>query len=154
MRFENSQALRDVIFFIAILATAIALGGALAHAFEFFSKMRLTREDYFTVQTIYAGWNRLAYILVFELLGIIALIIIYRQDHSVMWPVVAAFVFLLASQVVFWVWTFPANAATNNWTEQPGNWEQLRQQWEYSHFVGAVFQVLALSALIIGVLRR
>lgn len=154
MSFENSQMLRDAGFFIAILATAVALGGALAHAFEFFNKMRLGREDYFIVQTIYSGWNRLAYVLLVEMLAIIAVIVLYRHDHSVMWPAVAALVFLLASQAIFWIWTYPANVATNNWTEQPENWERLRQQWEYSHFAGAVLQVLTLSALLIGVLRR
>lgn len=39
----------DVLFFIAIFATVIALGGALAHIFELPRKMVLSREDYFTV---------------------------------------------------------------------------------------------------------
>jgi hypothetical protein len=55
---------------------------------------------------------------------------------------------------VFWIWTYPANQATGNWTVQPENWEILRRNWEYSHFAGAVFQVLAMAALIIAVLRR
>lgn len=132
----------------------MALGGALAHAFEFFHKMAMTQEDYFTTQRIYAGWNRLAYVLLFEVLGIVALIFLYRRTSAVMWCVGAALGFFLAAQAVFWIWTFPANVATNNWTEQPADWEQLRRDWEYSHFAGAVFQLLALCALIFAVLGR
>ena len=61
---------------------------------------------------------------------------------------------LVGAQIVFWVWTFPANQATANWTQQPENWEALRAQWEYSHLAGAGFQALAMSALSVAVLRR
>jgi hypothetical protein len=72
----------------------------------------------------------------------------------VFWPSVAALTSLVAAQAVFWIWTFPANQATSNWTTQPVNWETLRRNWEYSHLAGAVFQALAMAALIIAVLRR
>jgi hypothetical protein len=154
MGLNISQSIQNISFFVALLATAIALGGALAHAFEFFHKMAMSQEDYFITQQIYAGWNRLAFVLLFELLGTIGVIVLYRHSPAVMWPAMAALIFFLASQVVFWIWTFPANVATNIWTEQPENWAQLRQQWEVSHFAGAVFQLLAMSALIISLLRR
>jgi hypothetical protein len=149
-----SQQVRNISFFIAILATAVALGGALAHAFELPNKMAMTREEYFIAQKIYAGWNRLAYVLLFEFLGLVAVIVLYRHTPAVMSPAIAAIVFFLAAQAIFWIWTFPANAETNNWTDQPENWEQLRREWEYSHLAGAVFQLLALSALVASVLRR
>lgn len=151
---RNSQSIQNISFFVALLATAVALGGALAHAFEFPHKMAMTQEEYFITQQIYAGWNRLAYVLLLELLGIIAVIVLYRHIPAVMWPAVVALTFLLASQAVFWIWTFPANVATGNWTEQPENWAHLRQQWEYSHFAGAAFQLLAMTALVVSVLRR
>lgn len=154
MNFRDSQSIQNVSFFIALLATAVALGGALAHAFEFPHKIAMTQEKYFITQQIYAGWNRLAYVLLCELLGIIAVFYLYRHAPAVMWPAVAALAFFLAAQAVFWIWTFPANVATDNWTQQPENWAQLRQQWEYSHFAGAAFQLLAMTALIVSVLRR
>ena len=46
----------DIVFFVALLSTALALGGALAHLFELPTKMSLPREHYFIVQTIYRGW--------------------------------------------------------------------------------------------------
>jgi hypothetical protein len=53
---------------------------------------------------------------------------------------------------VFWMYTFPANQATRNWTALPQDWEPLRAQWEYSHAVGALFHIAALVLLILCVL--
>jgi hypothetical protein len=64
----------DVVFFVALLSTALALGAALAHVLELPNKMALTRDEYFVVQSIYAGWNRLAYLLLVELISMLAVI--------------------------------------------------------------------------------
>jgi hypothetical protein len=34
---------------------------------------------------------------------------------------------IIASLSVFFVWVFPANQATMNWTQVPDNWQQLRR---------------------------
>jgi hypothetical protein len=46
----------SVAFFVALLASALMLGPALAHAFELPAKIGLSREEYFVVQQIYRGW--------------------------------------------------------------------------------------------------
>jgi hypothetical protein len=145
---------REAAFFIALLATSFALGGALAHAFELPNKFGLGRDAYFVVQTIYSGWDRLAYVLALELAGMLAVIFLHRAEPRILWWACAALGGLVCAQIVFWVWTFPANQATENWTHQPANWEALRAQWEYSHLAGAGFQMIAMTALIIAVLRR
>ena len=150
----HNQRARDIAFFVALMATALALGAALAHALELPNKISMSREAYFTVQQIYAGWNRLAFLLAIELTGMLALLVIYWREPAVMRPVAVALACLVAAQVIFWVWTFPANVATENWTMQPENWEQLRAEWEYSHLAGAVFQTGAMAALVVAVLRR
>jgi hypothetical protein len=87
-------------------------------------------------------------------LGILAVIWLYRAAPRVWRPATAALGALAAAQAVFWIWTFPANQATDNWTSQPQDWEFLRRNWEYSHLAGAAFQLLAMTALIVAVLRR
>src|SRR5690606_34359719 len=144
----------DIAFFVALMATALALGGALAHALELPNKIGMSREDYFIAQQLYAGWNRLAFLLAIQAAGMLALIVIYWREPAVLRPVVVALACLAAAQAVFWIWTFPANVATDNWTTQPENWAELRVQWEYSHLAGAVFQIGAMAALVVGVLRR
>jgi hypothetical protein len=44
---------------VALLATAVALGAALAHALELPNKIGMSVDTYFIVQQVYSGWNRL-----------------------------------------------------------------------------------------------
>ena len=143
-----------IAFFVALLSSALALGGPLAHALEFANKIDLPRDQYFVVQTIYAGWNRLAYLLAIQFVSMAGVIVMSRHEPLVFWPALIAVACLIAAQLVFWTYTYPANVATNNWTAMPQNWDSLRYQWEYSHVAGAVFQVLAMIALIVAVLAR
>jgi hypothetical protein len=40
----------------------------------------------------------------------------------------ASFLLIAAKLAIFFVWTFPTNQATNNWTVVPNNWNELRIQ--------------------------
>ncbi len=57
------------------------------------------------------------------------------------------FILITATLAIFFIWTFPTNQATTNWTIMPQNWQDLRRQWEYSHSVNAVLTFLALCAV-------
>jgi cell division protein FtsW (lipid II flippase) len=144
----------EVLFFIAMLATALALGGALAHAFELPNKIGLPREEYFIVQKAYYGWSQLGWLLLVQFVSLLAVAFLSRHRTEVMWPVIFAILGLLAAQAVFWIFTYPANVATQNWTTIPDNWESLRSQWEYSHLAGALFQLLSMCALIVAALQH
>jgi hypothetical protein len=91
---------------------------------------------------------------VIQLLSMLGVIVLSRGEPRVRRPAAVALLCLLATQAVFWTWTQPANAATNNWTMQPANADVLRRQWEYSHAAGAIFQLLAISSLFVAALRR
>ncbi|MBS0242472.1 MAG: DUF1772 domain-containing protein [Proteobacteria bacterium] len=138
--------------FMALLATGLALGAALAHVLELPNKIGLAREPYFVVQQVYNGWWQLAYLLAVELVSIVAVIWTGRHRATVFRLGLLALGGLIAAQAIFWVWTFPANAATANWTEAPSNWKALKLQWEYSHAAGAACQLLVFVALILAVL--
>src|SRR5215203_1102198 len=69
---EARSAAYDIAFFIALLSTGLALGGALAHLFELPNKIDLPREEYFVVQKAYRGWWQLAYLLAFQLVSMLA----------------------------------------------------------------------------------
>jgi hypothetical protein len=138
----------------AIPATLRALGAALAHLLELPNKINLPEREYFIVQQAYRGWNRLAYLLVIELISMLAIAGLSWHEPRVLWPTLAAIFCLLCAQAAFWTFTYPANAATDNWTAIPADWDSLRTRWEYSHALGAAFQVLATNALIIAALAR
>jgi hypothetical protein len=139
---------------IALLSTAIALGGALAHLFELPNKIQLSRDDYFVVQSIYSGWDRLAFVLAVQLIAIVAVIVLSRNDRDVRVFGWIALICLVAAQVLFWMFTYPANVATDNWTMIPANWQVLRLRWEYSHAAGAVFQFGSMISLVLAALVR
>lgn len=139
---------------IALLSTAIALGGALAHLFELPNKIALSRDDYFIVQGIYRGWQLLGFVLLVQLLSIITVIVLSKHERDVRVLSVIALICLIAAQVLFWTFTYPANVATDNWTRIPANWETLRSNWEYSHAAGAIFQLAGMIALIGAVIAR
>jgi hypothetical protein len=58
-----------------------------------------------------------------------------------------ACIYFLLSLIIFFIYTYPANIQTNNWTQLPANWEQLRKQWEYSHAVHAVLNFIGICLL-------
>src|SRR5262245_41159227 len=98
----------DVIFFIALLATALALGAALAHALELPNKINLAKDEYFVMQKAYRGWDQLAYLLVIELIAMLTVAALSRHEPRVLWPTIIAIVCLIASQAVSWIFPFKA----------------------------------------------
>jgi len=144
---------RSIAVFVALLATAFALGPALAHAFALPNKMGLSRDDYFIAQKAYAGWDRLAYLLVVQAAALVTVVVVTRHDTSAWIASLLALAGLLAAQAVFWIFTYPANVLTVNWTRPPEDWDVLRRQWEYSHAAGAALQVVALCALLFVAIR-
>lgn len=137
--------------FAALFSTAVALGPALAHLFELPNKMRLDADAYFATQRLYRGWALPAiFILAAQVISMSATAILGRGDGLILVATLAAIAALLAAQAIFWVWTYPANVATDQWTTMPENLEALRRQWEYSHAGGAIFQIIAMASLCVA----
>jgi len=67
---------------------------------------------------------------------------------------VAACLLMAATFPVFFIWTYPGNVATQNWTVVPDNWGALRTQWEYSHAANAVLTFAAFCCLALAAGRR
>jgi hypothetical protein len=135
---------------ISVLFAALALVPAGAHLFSLFSKMRLGEEAYLASQRAYDGWSLFAIVVIGALLSSLALTIaLYRASEPYLLAAVA-FLCLVGTQVLFWIFTFPANRATENWTMLPEGWETLRTQWEYSHAGAAILNAAALLLLVLA----
>jgi hypothetical protein len=118
-----------------------------AHLFELPGKMALSPTDYMVVQTIYTGWALFGIVIFAAMLLTLLHAILRRRERTVLLLSAAAFLCLVATQVIFWVFTYPMNVASSNWTVTLDHFETARRQWEYSHAASAVLTFLALVAI-------
>jgi hypothetical protein len=143
-----------VLRFLSLLFVALSLAPAMAHLLELPHKIDLPAAEYLTVQQLYAGWALLGIVVVGAVLSTLALLLVERMHGERIGPTFLALLCIIGAQIVFWVYTYPVNVETQNWTTLPNNWMTLRVQWEYSHAAGAVLNLLALVALLIQVNLR
>ncbi|WP_246621639.1 hypothetical protein [Rhizobium laguerreae] len=139
--------------FLAVIITGLAFAAPAAHAFALLNKIGMAKADYFIAQQAYTGWWVVGLLLPLALLANIGNAVALRADGTAMMLSVAAAALIALNLVIFMVFTQPANAATENWTVQPENWESLRAQWEYSHAVNAAVTLLAFCSAKLASLR-
>ena len=118
----------DFLFFMTILATLVSLAPGLAHLFELPHKLSLSREQYFTVQQIYANWELFGIAILIQAISLVLPAWRSSREYYVFRPVLAALILMMLAQALFWLFTFPANSITNNWTSMPVHWDILRRQ--------------------------
>jgi hypothetical protein len=132
----------------ALALTGLALVPSGAHFFEMPAKIALDRHEYFVVQGIYAGWILFA----IPIFGAIAAnlgvyLVERRRDRIAASYALIAAALVAVSLGVFFIWVFPGNQETANWTEMTADWQDLRQAWEYGHAVNAGLMFGALLAV-------
>jgi hypothetical protein len=146
--------MKNVLRYTTILFELITLSALMAHLLALPAKMKLTREDYYTIQSIYSGW---AWLGIFEV-GALLLTLIWsvseRKKKGTFLLLIIAFIFFAVSLTLFFIFTFPANTATVNWTLKTNNWQMLRQQWEYSHAARTMLNLIGFSCLIFSLLKK
>jgi hypothetical protein len=141
-----------VVQFLAVMVTALTLVPAGAHFFALFNKIALAEEQYFIAQSIYRGWSLFGIVLVGALVANLALALLVRRQRAPFRLAFGAFLLMVAVLAVFFVWTYPANQATTNWTVVPPDWRALRDQWEYSHAANAILTFLPLISTVLSTL--
>src|SRR5262245_363765 len=100
-----------VLQILALLAVSIAMALALAHALEFPGKLRLSRQDYETVQEIY--YPGFTYGGASEGIGLLLLFILLllgRGQGPAFWLYLAAFLALAVMNGVYWLFIHPINS--------------------------------------------
>jgi hypothetical protein len=136
--------------FIVLLLAALVLATGMAHLLEMPRKMQLTQQSYGAVQYIYTGWALLGII---QSGAVVATFLLYLRSHRSA-AILAALICLILTLVVFFIWTYPVNRSTQNWSVLPVTWEALRRQWEYSHAANALLELTAYILLLSGILKR
>src|SRR5262249_50376860 len=123
----------ETIQFLSLLFAVLAMTTGFAHLLELPSKMSFTGREYLTVQQVYRGWAWLGVIIVGAIVSTLTLMIGVRASPVSFAYAAIAFSAMVGTQVVFWMFTYPVNRVTKNWTFLPYDWPRLRSQWEYSH---------------------
>ena len=158
---------------LAVLLVAVAMGLALAHALELPGKMRLSRETYLKVQSIYYPGFAIGGA-VGELGGMIAVLLLLLVSPLArdgrFWLTLAAFLSLAAMHAVYWLLTHPVNnfwltnvqlspaassffraASADSNGSARADWTVLRDQWECSHVIRAALGLISLTLLVTAV---
>jgi hypothetical protein len=130
---------------------ALALVPTGAHLAEL-NKLGLSVANYMTVQNLYGGWAMFG-IIVFGALVSTALhtYLVRANQPAFAWSAMA-FCCVVGTQIVFWLFTYPMNVLTDNWTVIPPDLNAARTQWGYSHAASAGLNLVALVAVVISVL--
>jgi hypothetical protein len=155
---------------LAAVLVAITMGLALAHALELPGKMRLSKEQYRTVQPIYyPGFTIGGGIAeVGSIVTTLVLLLVTPSGTRQFWLIAGALAAVLVTHVVFWVMTQPVNRFWLEKTELTASaksffrtertdraepeptpdWTVLRDRWELSHVLRAIAALLGLILLI------
>jgi hypothetical protein len=148
---------------LALLLTAITMALALAHALELPGKLRLPKETYFAVQTIYyPGFTIGGLAELLALAALLALVMVMPRSGAPFWLTVSAFAMVFLLHALYWLVTHPVNEfwlkdvklnhASGRFfgltaAMRPLDWTALRDRWEYSHVARAALGVLSLVLL-------
>lgn len=143
----------DGVRLAALIFVALALVPAGAHLASLLNKIDRAPEAYMVMQQAYNGWALFGIIIFGALLTTALHTILVRRQRGPFWLSLGSFLLIVATQVIFWTFTYPANAVTSNWTVMPENFEGWRRQWEYSHAINAVLTFVAFVLLVLSVLE-
>ena len=141
-------------FFASLFLTSIVLAVGLAHLLSLPNKIVLSNEEYIVAQRAYDNWSLASIIILCAIVSTFLQAIRLRGRRDVFVPAVIATICLVIALVIFWLFTFPANQQTHNWTTLPVNWIDIRNKWEYSQAAAAIFELIALVMVIISVLNK
>ena len=140
-------------YFFSLLFVALSLVPAGAHLLSLPNKIDMRPDAYLHAQEAYRGWSFTGFFVVGAVISTVSLVALLRRCRSELRHALVACGCMVTTQIMFWLFTFPANRVTDNWTTLPVQWESLRMRWEYSHAVSAVLNFIALVTLIVAALN-
>jgi Domain of unknown function (DUF1772) len=153
---------------VTIVLAAIGMGLSLAHALELPGKLRLGKDAYLTVQTIYYPGFTIGGMFgeAGAILATFALVLLTPQGTPAFWLTLAALACLLIEHALYWIVTHPLNKAwlageklqgagatffaAGRDSQSDRSWTELRDRWEYSHVARTVFAALSFIALVVA----
>jgi hypothetical protein len=148
----TQEQIMKAVQFVTVILIALSLIPGGAHLMELPNKIGLDRDSYLVVQQIYRGWAYAGFILIPAIAATLILAVLSWSQRTPFLFATASFVLMAASVVSFFMWVYPVNQLTENWTVAPENWQALRAQWEYVHAINAVVTLAALISALVATL--
>jgi intracellular septation protein A len=146
------DTLQSMAGLLALVLTAVALAPSAAQVIGLPNKLHMEREEYLVVQRVYRSWPFLGILVVAALAATLWFASIMHGPAEA--PAVIAFLAVLATQVVFWIFTFPVKRLVGKGRGLPEeDWERLRDRWEISHAVNALLNFVALVCVAVAILK-
>jgi hypothetical protein len=151
---------------LSVVLVSIAMALSLAHALEYPGKMRLDRDSYLAMQSVYyPGFTIGGASEPLSIVALFALAAMTPQATAAFWLIVLALLALVAAHAVFWLVTQPVNkywliganlsglgaAFFGKAPAAQADWAALRDRWEYSHLVRAVLSMTAFVLLVVAI---
>jgi hypothetical protein len=152
---------------LTIMLAAITMSLALAHALELPGKLRLAKEQYLAVQTIYYPGFTLGGIAEgMVILAAIALLVLTPDGSVQFWLISGALAAFVVVQAIFWLRTQPVNKYWLTKTDlsrsatrffetgsatAAADWIVMRDRWERSHVLRAIAAIFGLLLLAVAV---
>jgi hypothetical protein len=151
---------------LATVSTAVAMTTSVAHTLELPGKLRLSRHDYESVQTIYYPgftWAGPAEPIAIVALGVVVALTPFGS--AAFWLSSAAVVAAVATHALYWKLTAPVNKVWLKDERLSGtaqrffdsaadvdvnDWTALRDRWERSHVYRAITASTAFSLTVIA----
>jgi hypothetical protein len=138
-----------------IMLTAVSMAAAFGHLLELPAKRTYDGALWLhLLQTLYPTFGSVSgFAEIAAVVTSIVLVVMVRHRPAFGYTLVAALC-MVSVHAAFWIWVAPVNATLVPLTPEtlPANWTALRDQWEYTHAVRALLQIVALGALVLSIL--
>ena len=143
--------------FITIILTALLMTMGFAHLWQMPTRLTYDGSLWFTTLNMYQQFGPGGpgpFIEIGAIVSTIVLLFLLRDHRMASVLALVAAISLLAAFAAWWVLVHPVNVEMLNWTAEslPANWMEYRDRWEYAHAARAVFQLIALSGLVLSML--
>jgi len=155
---------------VALVLIAVGFGLSLSHALELPGKLRLSRDTYIAVQSIYYPGFTIGGVFgeFGAILAVLVTLVFTPSGSTAFLPTFAALIALLALHAIYWIVTHPVNKfwladqklgsagaaffrtasfKTGNRVGGEEDWPCLRNRWEYSHVARTCCALVAFIAL-------
>ena len=142
------------------LVAALSLGPSFAHVLESVPRMTVWSPELWREATVFNGQFQL-FAVVGAPLDLSAIVLpavlafLLRGQRRAMWLAIATSALYALSLALWFIIVFPANSVLATWTPGPipGDFEAIRDRWEYGHMCVAAAKAVGVAILAAAVVN-